>query len=286
MNKLIKQFIEKLNSDGVLSEEMIKQFETFGIKISKMLKEAEEEGYEKAKEEAEEEKAEMEKEKEDEMAEVEESFKRILAKIDEVKAKEQQLALMKFKEHFELSVKEEKIVEMISKYLNEAVNEHLPEQPIVDYAELDRLRKTFKNIKEAVLITDSDVQSKVSSVMEDIESELTEKSNLLNSAIARNIEYRNELNTLKAEKLLSEKLKDIPEFERRKLRKHFKESTVEEIDSEFDNVLEQIQLKEYDIERKPQQSSVIKEDVDLGDDESDMDRYARYTERFIPRQKR
>lgn len=286
MNKLIKQFIEKLNSDGVLSEEMIKQFETFGIKISKMLKEAEEEGYEKAKEEAEEEKAEMEKEKEDEMAEVEESFKRILAKIDEVKAQEQQLALMKFKEYFELSVKEEKIVEMISKYLNEAVNEHLPEQPIVDYAELDRLRKTFKNIKEAVLITDSDVQSKVSSVMEDIESELTEKSNLLNSAIARNIEYRNELNTLKAEKMLSEKLKDIPEFERRKLRKHFKESTVEEIDSEFDNVLEQIQLKEYDIERKPQQSSVIKEDVDLDTNESDMDRYARYTERFIPRQKR
>jgi hypothetical protein len=279
MEKLIKQFIEKLDKDGVFSEDQIKEFESFGAIIHKMIEEAEEKGMEKGKEEAEE-------EAEKDMEEVEESFKRILSKIDECKEAETKLAIMKFKEHAELTVKEEEIVEGLSKYLQEAVAEHLPEQAIIDYAELDRLRTTISGIREAVVVTDTDVQTKVASVIEEVETELNEKSTLLNDAIARNIDYKAELESLKAEKVLESKLQDIPEFEQAKIRKHFNESTAEEIDAEFDNVLEQIKLKEYDIEIIAEKNtSVVKEDLEEEAGPSEMDRYAQYAERWLPQNK-
>lgn len=277
MKKLIKEFIDKLNKDGVFSEDQITEFESFGATIQTMLEEAEEKGKESGKKDAEE-------EAEKDMDEVEETFKGILTKIGDLHEAETKLAVIKFKEHAELTVKEEEIVTNISKYLKEAVEEHMPAQAIVDYAELDRLRKTFESIKEAVVITDTEVQAKITSVIESTQGEIEQKDEALNTAIQRNIDYKSELDLLKSEKALESKLQDIPEFEQIKLRKHFNESTAEEIDKEFDTVLEQIKQKEYDVEAVVESKSngVIKEDVEEVIVESDMDRYSKLADRWIP----
>lgn len=276
MKKLITQFIEKLDKDGVFSEEQIKEFESFGATIQTMLKEAESKGKEIGKEEAEE-------AAKEEMEELEESFKSILAKIDEIKNQEQKLKLIKFRENAELTVKEEEIVEGISKYFDTVISEHLPEQAIIDYAELDRLRTTISNIKEAVIVTNSDVQNKITQVIETTESEIANKTEKLNDAISRNIELTSELNKIKAEAALESKLKDIPDFEQSKLRKYFKESTLEEIEESFDSVLETIKMREYqdDVIDKVN-STTIKEDLQQEIIESDIDRYAKYADRWIP----
>jgi len=279
MEKLIKQFIEKLDKDGVFSEDQIKEFESFGATIQKMLEAAEEKGKEDGKEEAEKD-AEADEEK------TEESIKAILKKVDEVKQAETKLALIKFKEHAELTVKETELVEGLSTYLTEAVENHLPEKLVVDYAKLDRLEKTFESIKETLVVTDSDVQDKVASVMEDVESELTEKSTLLNDALKRNIDYKAQLNVLEAEKVLEAKLKDVPEFEQIKLRKHFVEATAEEIEESFKTVSEKITQKEYDVESIVEtKTTTVKEDLDEQVGLTDMERYAHYADRWIPAQK-
>lgn len=276
MEQLIKQFIEKLDKDGVFSEEQMKEFESFGVTIKTMLEQAEEKGRKDGIEYA-------MNESQKEIEELDEKFKSILEKVDKIKENEIKLALLKYQENVELTTKENEIVESISKYLDATIEEYLPEQTIIDYAELDRLRTTVESIKEAVVITDKDVQEKVTTVIESTEKEISEKSNKLNEAIARNIELKAELKKLKAENVLEGKLKDIPDFEQSKIRKHFNESTAEEIEETFEFVYEQIKLKEYDVDVPGGNKTVVAIKEDIEEVESEIDRYARYAEKWIPK---
>lgn len=275
MKKLIEQFIEKLNKDGVLSEEQITEFETLGVEFQKYVTEAEKKAEKSAKEE-----------KDEEIEEIEETFKRILNKIDEIKKVEIAHELCKYREHVELSFNESDVVESISTYLDGVIEEHLPEQAIVDYAKLDRLEKTMETLRESLIISSDEVQNKVNSVLEDIQEELSQKSTLLNDAIERNITYKNELNVIHTEKLLEEKVADLPEFEQKKLRKTFKESTIDEINTEFDGALEQIQKEELSEEIEKVEVSAVREETQEFDTITDVDRYAQLAERWLPKNKK
>jgi len=276
IKELIEKFIKGLNKDNVLSEEQIVEFESFGADIVKAITEAEETAVGACKKEAEEEADEKE-------AELEESFKDILTKIDEVKEKELTFALCNFKEQQDLTTKEEQIVDSMSKYLNAVVEEHLPEQAIVDYAKLDRSEKTIGAIRESVIVTDDQVQEKISTTLEGIETELTEKSTLLDDAIRRNIEYKTKMDRIVSDQTLNEKLEDLPEFEQRKLKRIFSEASSEEIREEFDTTLENIRLNEYDVDSNIDVSSVIKEDLMEEEVISDIDQYAILAERWLPK---
>ena len=47
----------------------------------------------------------------------------------------------------------------------------------------------------------------------------------------------------------AEKVSDLPEFERKKLEKVFKESTKEEINEAFESELEKIQSEEFEVKK-------------------------------------
>lgn len=284
MKEIIEQFVSKLNEDGILSEDQIKEFESFGSQIQATIQEKVEAEKEKAlseaKKEAEVKISESEAHHAEELKKIEETFDSVVEKMNEVKAKEIKLALYNYRNNETLTFKEEKVVEGIDKYLSTVVEEHLPEQPVVDYAKLDRLEKTFESMRDTLLISSDEVQSKVDSILEDVQEELAQKSDMLNEAIKRNIEYKAHIDSIEAKDTLSEKVSDLPEFERRKLEKVFKESTVDEINESFEAELEKIQSEEFEGE-ETETATIVKEEV--VQEQSELDMYAQLAERFLPK---
>ena len=192
MKEIIEQFVSKLNEDGILSEDQIKEFESFGSQIQSHIQEKveaeKEESLSEAKKEAELKISESEAHHEEELRKIEEAFDSVVEKMSEVKAKEIKLALYNYRNNETLTFKEEKVVEGIDKYLSAVVEEHLPEQPVVDYAKLDRLEKTFESMRDTLLISSDEVQSKVDSILEDVQEELAQKSDMLNEAFESELE--------------------------------------------------------------------------------------------------
>ena len=284
MKEIIEQFVNKLNEEGILSEDQIKEFESFGSQIQSHIQEKveaeKEEALSEAKKEHEVKISESEAHHEEELRKIEEAFDSVVDKMNEVKAQEIKLALYNYRNNETLTFKEEKVVEGIDKYLSAVVEEHLPEQPVVDYAKLDRLEKTFESMRDTLLISSDEVQSKVDSILEDVQEELAQKSDMLNEAIKRNIEYKAQIDGIEAKDTLAEKVSDLPEFERKKLEKVFKESTKEEINEAFESELEKIQSEEFEGE-ETETATIVKEEV--VQEQSELDMYAQLAERFLPK---
>lgn len=284
MKEIIEQFVSKLNEEGILSEDQIKEFESFGSQIQATIQEKVDAEKDKALSEAKKESelkiSESEAHHEEEVRKIEEAFDSVVEKMNEVKAKEIKLALYNYRNNETLTFKEEKVVEGIDKYLSAVVEDHLPEQPVVDYAKLDRLEKTFESMRDTLLISSDEVQSKVDSILEDVQEELAQKSDMLNEAIKRNIEYKAQIDGIEAKNTLSEKVSDLPEFERKKLEKVFKESTTEEINEAFESELEKIQSEDFEGE-ETETATIVKEEV--VQEQSELDMYAQLAERFLPK---
>ena len=285
MKEAIEQFVNKLKEEGILSEDQIKGFEELGSEIQKQIEEKAEAEKEKAIVEAKEDLkiklAESEAHHEDEIKKIEETFDSVVEKLNTISESKIKLALYNYKLNEKLSFDEEKVVEGIDKYLSTVVEDHLPEQPVVDYAKLDKLEKTFESMRDTLLITNDDVQTKVDNILEDVQEELSQKSDLLNDAIKRNIEYKTKLDKIDAENTLSEKVSDLPEFERTKLEKVFSESTSEEINEAFEKELEKIQTEDFEAEEVDNSAPVIQEKVEEA--QSELDMYAQLAERFLPK---
>lgn len=284
MKEIIEQFVSKLNEEGILSEDQIKEFESFGSQIQSTIQEKvdteKDKALSEAKKEAELKISESEAHHEKEVRKIEEAFDSVVEKMNEVKAKEIKLALYNYRNNETLTFKEEKVVEGIDKYLSAVVEDHLPEQPVVDYAKLDRLEKTFESVRDTLLISSDEVQSKVDSILEDVQEELAQKSDMLNEAIKRNIDYKAQIDGIEAKNTLSEKVSDLPEFERKKLEKVFKESTTEEINEAFESELEKIQSEDFEGE-ETETATIVKEEV--VQEQSELDMYAQLAERFLPK---
>jgi galactitol-specific phosphotransferase system IIB component len=283
MNKLIKEFLEKLNVEGVFSDEQIKEFEKLGEAVDAVVISAKQQTEAELTEKFEKEIKELTEQHETDQAEIMTQLGEAIEKMNSIKSAEIKHELIKYKEHIDLTTRETEIVEQLSKYLKESIESHIPSKPVVDYAELSRLRGLFNHIKEAVMISETDIQDKVSSVIENIESDLTKTTESLNEAIARNIEYKSQIDSITASTLLEEKIKDLPEFEQDKLRKEFKESTSDEIEEGFQASLDVIREK-YREDDTPPNTLEIKEDNEEDEDASfnDIDRYAKLAERWIP----
>lgn len=283
MKKLIQQFIEKLDKDGVLTKEQIEEFENFGVIIQKYITEAEEKAKDDAEKVAKDEKDVADQEKEDDDKAVEEAIKALMTKANTIKKEEIKLAVCEFRNNMDLTFNEEQVVATMDKYLTGVVEEHLPEQAVIDYDRLHRFEKTFESLRGTLLITNEYVQKKVDCVLEDIQEELTQKSDLLNDSIKRNIEYKAEIAKNESTNLLDSKLADLPEFEANKLRKVFAESLVEEIEADFDTQLETIQSIDYKTKDEIKNNTIVTEEQKLDVVISDVDRYAQLAERFLPK---
>lgn len=274
MNEIIKKFVESLNKDDILTDEQIKSFESLGVEIKKMIETAKKDAKKEADEEA-------EKEADKKDKELEESFKKTLDQIDIITEARIKKALCDYRESIETTFNEEKMLDVIDKYLSTMIEEHLPEKLIIDYAKLDRYDSLFKTMRESLIVTDDDVQKKISESLDKVQSDLVDKTSKLDDAIKRNIEYKESISKMEAEKVLSEKVKDLPDFEAEKVMKHFSESTKDEIEEKFNDVLESIKSVEYGNDKgNSNKKGTVNENLELNSDTPTIDKYAELAERY------
>ena len=78
-------------------------------------------------------------------------------------------------------------------------------------------------MRDTIHISSDEVQSKVDSILEDVQEELAQKSDMLNEAIKRNIEYKSQIDGIEAKNTLSEKVSgSLQNLKERNLRKYLK----------------------------------------------------------------
>ena len=101
MKEAIEQFVNKLNEEGILSEDQIKGFEELGSEIQKQIEEKAEAEKEKAIVEAKEDLkiklAESEAHHEDELKKIEETFDSVIEKMNAINESKIKLALCNYK---------------------------------------------------------------------------------------------------------------------------------------------------------------------------------------------
>ena len=134
----------------------------------------------------------------------------------------------------------EKVVESLDKYINTYISEVIPESVVIDYDRIQQLEKTFSVLKESLLVTDIDVQKKMKQLDESTSAELEKTRKLLKEEVQKRIILENSVNSQESKNLLTEKLMDLPAYERKILKKKFSNSSAKEINESFDDALENI----------------------------------------------
>jgi hypothetical protein len=168
---------------------------------------------------------------------------------DEIKEAVKELAEA-YDEHVELNTEarikktedevKEKVVESLDNYLNTYISEVIPESVVIDYDRIQKLEKTFEVLKESLLIADPVVEAKVKELNESVNKELEKTQAALKKEVQSRIIVENKLNEQEARILLTEKLSDLPAYEKKILKRKFSGSTVREINESFDDALAKI----------------------------------------------
>lgn len=133
-----------------------------------------------------------------------------------------------------------KVVESLDKYLNTYIGEVIPESIVIDYDRINKLEKTFQVLKESLIVTDADVQAKMKQLDESTGSELEKTRNMLKAEVQKRIVVESKMNEQSAKILLTEKLADLPSYEKNILKKKFNGCSIKEINESFDDVLSKI----------------------------------------------
>jgi len=134
----------------------------------------------------------------------------------------------------------EKVVESLDNYLNTYIKEVIPESVVIDYDRIQKLEKTFSVLKESLMITDPMVEAKVQELNETVNKELAKTQAALKTEVQNRIIVENKMNEQEARILLTEKLSDLPAYEKKQLKAKFSGSSVKEINESFDDVLAKI----------------------------------------------
>jgi hypothetical protein len=134
----------------------------------------------------------------------------------------------------------EKVVESLDNYLNTYIKEVIPESVVIDYDRIQKLEKTFQVLKESLMVTDPMVEAKVKELNESVNKELTKAQVALKTEVQNRIIVENKMNEQEARILLTEKISDLPAYEKKLLKTKFTGSTVKEINESFDDVLAKI----------------------------------------------
>ena len=134
----------------------------------------------------------------------------------------------------------EKVVESLDNYLNTYIKEVIPESVVIDYDRIQKLEKTFTVLKESLLIADPVVEAKVKELNESVNKDLAKAQAALKAEVQNRIIVENKMNEQEARILLTEKLSDLPAYEKKQLKAKFTGSTVKEINESFDDVLAKI----------------------------------------------
>ena len=135
----------------------------------------------------------------------------------------------------------DKVVESLDNYLKTYINEVIPESIVVDYDRIQKLEKTFEVLKESLLVVDPVVEAKVKELNESTGKELKKTQDALKKEVQNRIIVETKMNDQEARILLTEKLSDLPAYEKKILKNKFSGCTLKEINESFDDALAKVQ---------------------------------------------
>ena len=122
-----------------------------------------------------------------------------------------------------------KLAEKISKFLDTFLLEAIGEKPIVDTVKMQRLEKFYDNVRQSVFVSNEDLHEQVSKKVEAVDGDMKQIKESLDKVLAEKITLNEQLNSFKKEQLLSESLKGKTEIIAEKVRKEFKDASLQQV---------------------------------------------------------
>lgn len=195
--------------------------------------------------------------------EFKEVFESITAHQKEVFEKSQKIDLIK--SHKLLS-------EAVDQYLNDYVKEVLPKKSIVDYSRMQKLEQIHESLKGMLLVNEDSVEKKVEEVKKNLEAKMMNESEELKKELKKCKQLveeskksrdliKKEYDALAKKSLISEKIKNLPIVESKRVKEKLSKMTVEEIERNFKTVLESVQEEITDEQDKIQQEKNLEEAI-------------------------
>lgn len=157
-----------------------------------------------------------------------------------------------------------KLSNKVNDYLELYVESVLPTKTIIDYDRMHKLERIQETLRDTLIISDDAVESKITQLEESYkvkkakcETEVAKIQAKLNESVAQSKKLKKRIDQFKAAELLESKVKDLPTFEARRVRKALSESTTSEIENKFDETLKTV-LKEADKVKKTEDAELTK----------------------------
>lgn len=161
----------------------------------------------------------------------------------------------------------------ISDYLDMYVESICPDKLVVDYAKMKKLEQLNESLRDVLLVNDEAVASKKKQLEKNfknekskLESEIAKMQVKLNESMEKAGKLNKKIKEYKASELLESKTKDLPVFEARKIKKHFAESSADEIERNFKKFYESIK-KDTDDDAEKTLEAEVKSIIDDNDNE-------------------
>jgi len=148
-----------------------------------------------------------------------------------------------------------------------------PDKLVVDYAKMKKLEQLNESLRDVLLVNDEAVASKKKQLEKNfknekskLESEIAKMQVKLNESMEKAGKLNKKIKEYKASELLESKTKDLPVFEARKIKKHFAESSADEIERNFKKFYESIK-KDTDDDAEKTLEAEVKSIIDDNDNE-------------------
>lgn len=173
-------------------------------------------------------------------------YKKVVESILNHKAKNEQLA-GKIQAKVNSINESKKLARKVDGYLNMYVESILPEKTVVDYDRMEKLESLHESLKDLLLVNEDAVEAKKEKLQEsfkkqkrDYETQIAKLQVKLNESMKKELALNKQIDQSKAHDLLESKIKDLPDFEARQMRKRLAEATTVEIQKNFKKILESV----------------------------------------------
>lgn len=162
----------------------------------------------------------------------------------------------------------EKMATIVDGYLDTYLKDVMPESVTVDTAKLKRLDKFYESIKEMVLVDSDYIQTEVKEAILDAKSKIDEANSIvekkdkeIDTLMFEKIELKKQIEKIEANKLLSEKTKDMTPDLKAYVETSFANATTKEITEKLDEAVKAFKKKEDDKRKEIISSSESKSKV-------------------------
>lgn len=173
-------------------------------------------------------------------------YKKVVESILNHKAKNEQLA-GKIQAKVNSINESKKLARKVDGYLNMYVESILPEKTVVDYDRMEKLESLHESLKDLLLVNEDAIEAKKEKLQEsfkkqkrDYETQIAKLQVKLNESMKKELALNKQIDQSKARDLLESKIKDLPDFEARQMRKRLAEATTVEIQKNFKKILESV----------------------------------------------